>query len=379
VSQIKADTRLLAVGDVMLGDSSHFMGRGVGTTVRQHGARFVFDRIQSQLATADIFFCNLESPLSVHPGLSPWERVYRAPASAGCALQQAATNVVSVANNHIFQHGPDVLDETLRVLETNNVYSSGFRSDQDCMPVTIVARTGLTLSFFAESLVPASDGRTNVDPIAIEKRIAAYLDRDKADCKIVSLHWGDEYVSMPSDTQRVLGHRLIDKGAQIILGHHPHVLQPVESYSHGVIAYSLGNFIFDQFWSNETRLGGILEIVISSQGDCCWEFYPTKINKQHQPEPVNDHERANAVAFMHSMSELGSREYFALSHRLLCKHRLLMKKELARNVRHVSLDTWMILLRGFYRRLKQWLGKRSAGYALLVALQHMVRRPPGAS
>jgi len=104
--------------------------------------------------------------------------------------------------------------------------------------------------------------------------------KSEVDLLIVSLHWGwkKEHMPMPSKDQVKLGHKIIDQGADIILGHHSHVFQPVELYKGGVIAYSLGNFIFDM-WRLENRLGGILEISIYENHDMNITVFPTIIKK----------------------------------------------------------------------------------------------------
>lgn len=76
----------------------------------------------------------------------------------------------------------------------------------------------------------------------------------------MSLHWGNEYIHYPSISQIKLAHKIIDAGIDIIIGHHPHVIQPVERYKNGVIFYSLGNFLFDMLWSKKVRHGMIAKI-----------------------------------------------------------------------------------------------------------------------
>jgi poly-gamma-glutamate synthesis protein (capsule biosynthesis protein) len=97
------------------------------------------------------------------------------------------------------------------------------------------------------------------------------------------MHWGNEYVDRPSPDQIRLAHKIIDSGANMILGHHPHVLQGVEKYHNGVIAYSLGNFIFDM-WQDKMKKSMILQCILSKQGVCNVEVIPVYINNNFQPE-----------------------------------------------------------------------------------------------
>jgi poly-gamma-glutamate capsule biosynthesis protein CapA/YwtB (metallophosphatase superfamily) len=103
---------------------------------------------------------------------------------------------------------------------------------------------------------------------------------------VVSLHWGEEFVSQPSRTEVALAHAVIEAGAALIVGHHPHVLRPVEQYRHGVIAYSLGNCLADMVWWRELRYGGVLRCTIDASGAAAGELTPIYIDSGYRPAPV---------------------------------------------------------------------------------------------
>ncbi len=276
--------RLMAVGDIMLGDSSHFLGRGVGTAVRAHGADFLFVHVRDLLSRADLFFFNLESPVSSNNGVDYQTKLYRAPANATASLKFGAVNIASLANNHILQHGPSLLQETRSCLEKGGITGVGFSPNRrDDLRTTRLVVGGFIVSIHCESLIKDCTGEV-IDHSKIEDRIVRSFSMMPADIRIVSLHWGDEYVPVPAPSQQQLAHRLVERGANLILGHHPHVLQPVEEYKGALIAYSLGNFIFDQEWSQETKTGLIAKHTFFNKKLVDSQLIPIFIKNYSQPE-----------------------------------------------------------------------------------------------
>ena len=116
-----------------------------------------------------------------------------------------------------------------------------------------------------------------------------YRIREKVDFIIISLHWGDEYIQKPSLDQIILAKMIIDQGADIILGHHPHVIQGIETYKNKLIAYSLGNFIFDM-WMPKTRESILLQIELNKKGIKGFNVVPVKANCFYQPDVVDGKE-----------------------------------------------------------------------------------------
>ena len=105
----------------------------------------------------------------------------------------------------------------------------------------------------------------------------------QADLVIVSMHAGVEYQALPSQSQINCARAAIDAGSSLVIGHHPHVVETLEHYKNGWIIYSLGNFVFDQMWSQETREGLIAKIFLDSQGVTSLEFIPVTIDDYSQP------------------------------------------------------------------------------------------------
>ncbi len=341
----------------MLGDSSHFLGRGVGSAVRTRSADFLFDQVRHVLSQADLFFFNLESPISSDDGVDYQTKLYRAQANVIPPLKLGKVNIASLANNHILQHGASVLRETSYCLEKSGITGVGFSpAGQDDFRTVLVTIGGFTVSVHCESLIKDCTGEA-IDHSKIEDRILRSFSMTPADIRIVSLHWGDEYVPEPAPYQRELAHRLVEGGANLILGHHPHVLQPIEEYRGALIAYSLGNFIFDQRWGSEVETGAILEVVLSP-GVAEWKLHYTRINNDYQPELISSN-GGGFQAFKIGSSQIGSgltdTQYQSLKSTYVRRFRRQMKLELLQHFWNVSLDTWLFLLTNRWRAIKKRL------------------------
>lgn len=330
---------LTAVGDVMLGDSSHFLGRGVGSRIRRTGADVPLAEVAGRIRARDLLVANLESPLSARPGATSWDSVYRGPAEAAQALVLASRNVATLANNHILEHGPEVLAETREILDAAGIDAPGYAPEGDDRHAELVwEQNGLRVQLLADSLIPEFSGRP-VDPVAREAWLLDRLADGRADVRIVSLHWGDEYVPTPSPTQVRLGRALVDAGATLVLGHHPHALQPIEMRDGSLIAYSLGNFLFDQDWTDRTRLGGMLEAEVTREGVQSWSFRATVCGSGGRVAPAPAELEREARRVIADGVRLEEDAYRALLARESRRHRISMKTELLRHPWRVSLDT----------------------------------------
>lgn len=337
----------------MLGDSSHFLGRGIGTAIRAHGADFLFAHVRGLLSRADLFFFNLESPVSIYEGVDFKTRLYRASANASSSLKIGSINIASLANNHIRQHGPSLLHETRCHLEKAGVVGVGFSPNGHDDLRTIRQKIGdFTVSIHCESVIRDCTGEI-IDFSEIEDRIVGSFSRMPADIRIVSIHWGDEFVPVPAPYQQQLAHRLVERGANLILGHHPHVLQPVEEYKGALIAYSLGNFIFDQRWGAQVETGVILDVVLTPTIDE-WKLHFTRINHALQPELLSNAAN-NFQEFYDGPSrvpDLTTTEYQLIKSTYTRRYRLRMKAELLQHFWNVSVDTWLCLISNRWRAIK---------------------------
>ena len=278
-------TRILlaAVGDVML-------GRSVGWRMEAEGPAMPFAGVRDILVGADIAVANLESAVGVTGTAESKAYTFRAPPVAAEALALAGFDLVSLANNHSLDYGPQSLAETRALLAGKGILSPGAGPDRAAAhaPATI-ERKGLTVTFLAYVTVPVEG--TGFDPrvwtATDDAPGVAWLDiptmvediqaaRREADLVVVLLHFGLEWELEPSEAQREQARAAIDAGATLVVGAHPHVLQEVEAYGDGLIAYSLGNFVFDGFW-DPANDSAILLVELTAAGVAGWEMVPISI------------------------------------------------------------------------------------------------------
>ena len=262
---------LLAVGDIML-------DRGVELNIKKNGNgdfQFPFLRIADDLQEADILFGNLEGPISDQGKNVGSIYSFRADPKAIEGLKYAGFDVLSLANNHMLDYGRDALEDTFKRLKEAGIdYVGGGINEQEAYSLLIKEIKGIKIAFLAYTdLGPESWKATeeysgmawinNKDMEKIKKDIEKA--KEESDILIVSLHSGKEYSTTPSFFQSYFFKICIDAGADIGIGHHPHVVQDVEEYGDGWIAYSLGNFVFDQGFSEETMESCLLRITIKDK------------------------------------------------------------------------------------------------------------------
>ena len=236
---------LLAVGDVLF-------ARGVGREILKYGPEYPFDKTRRITKSADISFCNLECTFS-NRGIARRLR-FRFRVSPVLAKNLAGNgfSVVSLANNHTLDYGRDSMMDTKAAVEQAGMIPIGAGSTrEDALRIKVVKKKGIRIGFIGYSditsvgVVRLDDRPTiagvNTDEIPTQIRAA----KAKCDVLVVSFHWGVEYMKRPTERQMMIAHLCIDNGADLILGHHPHVLQTVEVYKGKPIVYSMGGFIWD--------------------------------------------------------------------------------------------------------------------------------------
>jgi poly-gamma-glutamate synthesis protein (capsule biosynthesis protein) len=234
-----------AVGDIMLA------GRWT-PLLRQKGYDRPFDSVRKELASGDINIGNLESPIASSGKEFVGKKFrFRAEPAVAAAIRAAGFNLVTLANNHSMDFGGTALEETLHHLQTNGIGWIGAGKNLPAARTSgLYTIKGKKVAFLAYSLTQpteffASANRPGTAP-GYEKLITADITtaRKQADYVIVSIHWGKEAISTVQPYQQQIGRAAIDAGADIIIGHHPHILQGIEHYKNGIIFYSLGNFAF---------------------------------------------------------------------------------------------------------------------------------------
>lgn len=255
----------------MLGDSPLAAGYGWGSTYPGSRARRALQGLAPILAEADVVFGNLEVQLSHYgEGRSRMERnSMRGHPEYAAFLRELGFNVVAVANNHAMQHGDRAFNDSVEVLRSAGIQVAGLRGTAGwhAEPVRRTALTGSTIGILAYSLRPRQYGQGT--PSYADGPEAAILEDTKrlaseVDHVAVSLHWGEEFAMQPSASEVAFAHRLCEAGADVIIGHHPHVARPVARHGTSCIAYSLGNAVSDMTWQPQFRAGLALRCELGS-------------------------------------------------------------------------------------------------------------------
>jgi len=259
---------IFAVGDIML-------DRGVEYKILKEGAgefNFPFLKIADDLKKADLLIGNLESPISEKGEKIGSIYSFRANPKAVEGLKYAGFDVLSLANNHALDYGRVALEDTMNILKNNDIQyiGAGF-NDKEVFSLKIKEIKGIKIGFLAYTEFGSKFWKPGTNTLGVAffniedfEKIKREVSeaKKKVDILIISLHSGTEYVRNPTSFQEEFSRICIDAGADLILGHHPHVTQPLEEYKEGWIAYSLGNFIFDQSFSTQTMQGTLLEVLI---------------------------------------------------------------------------------------------------------------------
>jgi len=262
--------KLAFVGDIM-------MDREVEKKILKEGAgdfRFPFLNIASELSEYDFLFGNLEGPISSRGKNAGSAYSFRMDARVIGGLKFAGFDAMSVANNHSGDWGKEAFSDTLSILREANIIPAGATTSPEIFEIK-----GLKLGLLAFSDFPGLGIRA--DDEVVKKGVS--WAKSAADLIVVSFHFGEEYKKEPSLRQIKLAKIAIDAGADLVIGHHPHVTQPVEKYVDSYIAYSLGNFVFDQNFSEETMTGLLLEVEIRDKKILSVKTREIKLNLNYQP------------------------------------------------------------------------------------------------
>lgn len=254
---------LVLVGDIML-------ARQVGSKMENSGNwEWPFEKIKTYLSGADLTFGNLEGPISDKGRNQGSIYSFRADPRAVAGLRAAGLDVLSLANNHIWDWGREAVMDTLDRLAAVDMAALGVgQNRKEANHGKVFDIKGTKVGFLAYTdLYPESLAASENDlGISFWSRDQVLSDlkrlRAESDVLVVSWHSGTEYEKNPTVEQKEKYQWLITSGADLVVGHHPHVVQPVVEFGGGWIAYSLGNFVFDQNFSRETMTGLALEVSV---------------------------------------------------------------------------------------------------------------------
>ncbi len=335
---------LVSVGDIEF--SNKYLGRynvkethpSIGPWMTQHAKSTNSNKILKWMKEADVTFANLETTLAEAQSYyypQPTTYRFRANPSNAKDLKSLGVKIVSLANNHVLDYGDEAFIETIHTLDEAGIkYVGAGMSIKEAITPAILNVKDKKIAFLGFATVYPPLGAASIDRLgvaAIKSKIIYEFDsprlptdlrpeyatppkiydvpaaddvkkmknsirkaKEESDLVVVSIHWGKEYEDTPSKGQRVLGHNMIDAGADIVIGHHPHTAQAIETYKGKHIFYSLGNFIMQVEWDiarcemylNEAY---IVKMSIEEKNFERVEILPTRTDKTGLPLLTEDY------------------------------------------------------------------------------------------
>lgn len=271
----KKKISILFLGDLMF-------DRYIRQTAQKKGNDYIFEKISDILLKEDLVVANLEGPITNNNSKSidtlpgqPGHFVFTFDPGLAETLAKKNIKLVNIGNNHILNFDVDGIAQTKENLEKNEIeYFGDIGNGND---------------YLVENINQAAIGLINYNQFTSgspERTLEAVRSvRDRVDCVVVFTHWGTEYRTEPSQNIINMGHKFIDEGADLVIGTHPHVTQPMEEYRGKRIYYSLGNFVFDQYFSAETKKGMAVEVKITP-GSNSMEFKEINLSLENNGQTI---------------------------------------------------------------------------------------------
>ena len=284
------DTRPVTIaitGDVML-------GRSVNQRILQTSDRFPFNGVADALNGFDLTVGNLECVVSRLGSPQPKQYTFEADPLGFSRLTSAGYSIMSLANNHSGDYGKSAFMDMLNHLPQHGITPLGGGANLAAahQPIIRTIRS-TTIGFLAYceiepysfAATDSTPGHAWLDPVRMTVDIHAL--RPKVDFLIVFTHWGIEYHPLESAKQEAMARVAIDAGADFVVGAHPHVIQPSSSYRGKPIVFSLGNFVFDEMWSEDVRRGNVLSLTVQGSKLVNWSLRQSRIGDYGAPSWVS--------------------------------------------------------------------------------------------
>ena len=225
---------LSVVGDCTLGTDEYFdYDTSLNAYYENYGADYFMANVKSIFSKDDLTIANFEGTLTESTEREDKQFAFKAPASYANILTAGSVEAVNTANNHSHDYGEESFNDTLKALDTANILHFGY--DETAVTEVKGVKVGLV------GIYELNDHLGREEQL---KQNIAKVKQDVAQLIVVIFHWGNEKEEVPDENQKTLGHLAIDEGADLVCGHHPHVLQGIEEYKGKNIVYSLGNFCF---------------------------------------------------------------------------------------------------------------------------------------
>jgi len=273
------------VGDIMLDDGpGKALARGVDP----------FAPFADHLARADLRIGNLECVVATQGSAEPDKPYAFRAHPRSLAVLKRHFDAVSLANNHSGDYGPEAFRQMLGLLAARQLpYFGGGPDLARAHAPLVLERRGLRIAFLGYNEFFPRSFEADFDKPGIawseDEQVRLDIERARrqyrADLVIPFMHWGWEKERRPSERQRQLARLMIDAGAGLVVGGHPHVTQGVELYQGKPIVYSLGNFVFDGFDYPEARQGWLLRLTVDKSGLVAWETLAAQMDDDGTPYP----------------------------------------------------------------------------------------------
>lgn len=280
--EIELTADICFMGDVM-------MDSYIKDYIDDYGIDYPLSKVSHILKAADVSVINLETSVSTRGKTKkPKGYGFRSHPDTLGGLKNAGIDLVSLGNNHVFDFGEEAFYDTLENLNKYGIeYAGAGRNIREAERLVIIEKNGIKLGFAACNMIipwegwSASDNSPGTASVlkGNYNRILNNINEYKKECDVLSIlvHWGREYAKVPDEWQIELAHLMIDSGADIIVGQHPHVLQGIEIYKEKPIIYSTGNFVF---LKNDDECGrtGIFKVTVTRKGFKEGQFFPVHIS-----------------------------------------------------------------------------------------------------
>ena len=294
------DLLLSFTGDCILGTDEYFAwDTGLPAYYDLYGPEYFLKNVRSIFEEDDLTIVNMEGTLTEETTRVEKQFAFKGDPDYVKILTSSSVEAANVANNHSHDYGEKSFQDTVNILETNGIRTFGYDN------VAIMEIKGIRVGMFG--IYELDD---HLERIPQVKKDIAKLKEQQADIIVAVFHWSNELVTVPDENQVTLAHLAIDEGADVVVGHHPHVVQGIEKYKGKIIAYSLGNFCFggnthptemDTFiFQQKFVLNGAKNITVSE-----YHLIPCRVSSEttynnYQPTPLTGEE---AKETMHKIQE----------------------------------------------------------------------------
>lgn len=290
------EEQLVLTGDVML-------GRHVEYLMDEHGVEYPTARITDWFqASGTKTVVNFESAIAATHTRTPSGAMrFSTPTSSLALLQSLNTVAASLANNHTGDYGAVGYQNAVTALRAVGVEPFGHFVTNATSSITYLTVDSVTVALVGFHTLFKEPTNTEVQALIAQAK-------QNADFVIAYVHWGDEYKLVHNQRQETLAHLLIDTGADLVVGHHPHVTQDIQMYRDSLIFYSLGNFIFDQYFSPDVLEGLLLSLTFDTDSYFIVLQPQTSADSRSQPRLMTTEESAAFLKSLAARSDESLRE-----------------------------------------------------------------------